>query len=93
MKLGNRIVAVEVLSFPVVKLTYSDAFIAVMDFSEKISWGEAMLPLRNPEVFKTAHIGSGGASLEWFGPGGEEIDFCADALRLEAEALGTSAAE
>ena len=93
MKLGNRIVAVEVLEFPVVKLTYSDGFTAVLDFSEKISWGEAMLPLRDPEVFKTAHVGSGGASLEWIGPGGEEIDFCADALRLEAEALGASAAE
>ncbi|HEX7073451.1 MAG TPA: hypothetical protein VF226_05365 [Hyphomicrobiaceae bacterium] len=93
MKLGNKIIEVEVLSFPVVKLSYSDGFTAVLDFTEKISWGEAVSPLRDPEIFKTAHVGSGGASLEWIGPHGEEIDFCADALRFEAEALGTSAAE
>jgi len=93
MKLGNRIVAVEVPKFPVVKLTYADGFTAIMDFSEKISWGDAVQPLRDPELFKTAHVGSGGASLEWVAPNGEEIDFCADALRLEAEALSTSAAE
>ncbi len=46
------------------------------------------------KVFETAHVASDGSSLEWIGPQGEEIDFCADALRLEAEALaGRSAAE
>lgn len=93
MKLGNKIVEVEVLSFPVVKLIYSDGFTAVLDFTEKISWGEAVAPLRDPKIFMRAHVGSGGASLEWVGPRGEEIDFCADALRVEAEALGASAAE
>lgn len=81
------------MSFPVLKLTFSDGFTVIMDFSEKIRRGDAMLPLRNPEVLRTAHVGSGGASLDWIGPDGEEFDFCADALRLDAEAFGTSAAE
>jgi hypothetical protein len=87
MKLGQRIVAVEVPRFPLVRLTYADGFSAELDFSEKISWGEATRPLRDPDLFQTAHPGTGGSSLEWTGPDGEEIDFCADALRFEAEAL------
>jgi hypothetical protein len=87
MKLGQRLTSVEVPRLPVVRLTYSDGFSAELDFSEKIAWGEATTPLRNPDVFRTAHLGSEGTSLEWVGNDGEEIDFCADALRFEAEAL------
>ncbi|MCL8385755.1 MULTISPECIES: DUF2442 domain-containing protein [Xanthobacter] len=87
MKLGNTIVSVEVPRFPLVRLTYADGFSATLDFSEKFAWGEATRPLSDPAFFATAHVGSGGSSLEWICPDGEEIDFCADALRLEAEAL------
>ena len=87
MKLGNTIVAVEVPRFPLVRLTYADGYTASLDFSEKFAWGEATRPLSDPVLFATAHVGSGESSLEWIGPDGEEIDFCADALRFEAEAL------
>ena len=34
------------------------------------------------------HIaGCGGSSLEWITPEGEQIDLCADAVRLEAEGI------
>jgi hypothetical protein len=85
MKLGQRLTSVEIPRFPIVRLKYADGFAADLDFSEKISWGEATAPLRDPALFRTAHISSEGSSLEWIGPEGEEIDFCADALRFEAE--------
>jgi hypothetical protein len=87
MKLGQRLTSVEVPRFPIVRLTYSDGLSAELDFSEKIAWGEATAPLRDTALFRPAHLGSEGSSLEWVGPLGEEIDFCADALRFEAEAL------
>lgn len=94
MKLGNIVLKVEVPRFPVVRLTYEDGFVAELDFSEKLSWGEATKPLRDPSFFATAHVGADGSSVEWIGPRGEQIDFCVDALRIEAEArLEQSAAE
>jgi hypothetical protein len=94
MKLGNTLVAVAVPRFPWVRLTYADGFVADLDFSEKLAWGDVTRPLRDPALFATAHVGSGGSSLEWIGPNGEEIDFCVDALRMEAEArLNSPAAE
>ena len=94
MKLGQRLTSVAVPRFPLVRLTYADGFSAELDFSEKLAWGDVTVPLRDPKLFETAHVGSGGSSLEWIGPQGEEIDFCADALRLEAEGRGgRSAAE
>lgn len=87
MKLLQKIASVEVPKFPFVRLTYEDGFTATIDFSTKIAWGEAMVPLRDPELFATAHVGSRGSSLEWIGPDGEQIDFCADALRMEAERM------
>jgi hypothetical protein len=86
MKLGNTLVLAEVPRFPWVRLTYADGFVAELDLSEKLAWGEATAPLRDPALFATAHVGAGGSSLEWIGPDGSEIDFCVDALRMEAEA-------
>jgi hypothetical protein len=58
-----------------------------LDFWPYIEWGEAVAPLKNPALFSTAHVGSRGRSLEWIGPDGIEIDFCADALRMDLEGL------
>jgi hypothetical protein len=87
VELGQRIVAVDVPAFPIVKLTFADGYEATLNFSRCIERGPAVAPLKDPSLFKTAHPGSGGGSLEWIGPNGEEIDFCADALRMEAEGI------
>jgi hypothetical protein len=86
-KLGNRIVKVEALPRFRLRLTYADGYSGNLDFWPYIAWGEAMVPLKDPTLFATAHAGSGGASLEWIGPDGEEIDFDADALRMDLEGL------
>ena len=85
--LGQRILAVEVPAFPIVRLTFADGYQASLDFGRRIERGPAFAPLKDPDFFMTAHPGSGGASLEWIGPDGTEIDFCADSLRMEAEGI------
>jgi hypothetical protein len=70
-----------------VRLTYADGYTGELDFWPYIEWGEAVAPLKDPGLFATAHVGSGGSSLEWIGPDGSEIDFCADALRMDLEGL------
>jgi Protein of unknown function (DUF2442) len=85
--LGQRIVSVEVTDPPVVVLTFTDGHKATFNLQRLLDAGKVFRPLRDPEFFHTAHAGSGGASLEWITPDGEEIDLCADALRMEAEGI------
>ena len=87
VELGQRIVAVEVPSPPTVVLTFADGYTATMDLQQLLDIGKIFEPLRDPELFRTAHPGSGGSSLEWIAPDGSEIDLCADALRMEAEGI------
>jgi hypothetical protein len=86
-KLGHEIQAVDVLPNFRLRLTYTDGHSGELDFWPYIEWGEAVAPLKNPALFGTAHAGSHGRSLEWIGPDGVEIDFCADALRMDLEGL------
>ncbi len=86
-KLGQQISEVEVLPGFRLRLTYRDGFVGELDFRPYIEWGAAVAPLKDPEIFATAHAGSGGTSLEWIGPDGDEIDFDADGLRMDIEGL------
>jgi hypothetical protein len=86
-KLGHEIQTVDVLPNFRLRLTYTDGYSGELDFWPYIEWGEAVAPLKNPALFSTAHVGSRGRSLEWIGPDGIEIDFCADALRMDLEGL------
>ena len=85
--LGQRIVSVEISDPPAVILTFADGYKATFDLQRLLDEGKVFLPLRDPEFFRTAHPGSGGVSLEWITSEGEEIDLCADALRMEAEGI------
>ena len=80
-----RITHTEILAHPVVRLTFDDGFAGFVDFSNLIGKGPASLPLADPVFFKTMQIGERGRSLDWIGPDGNGIDFCADALRIKAE--------
>jgi hypothetical protein len=87
VELGQQIVAVAVPSFPIVQVTFADGYKASFDFGERLVRLPIMAPLRDPELFATVHPGSNGGSLEWIDKHGAEIDFCADALRMEAEGI------
>jgi Protein of unknown function (DUF2442) len=87
VELGQRIIAVEVAEPPVVTLTFADGFKTTLNLQRLLDAGKVFEPLRDPALFRTAHPGSGGSSLEWITPDVGEIDLCADALRMEAEGI------
>jgi hypothetical protein len=62
-----------------VKITYSDNVTIIADFNELLEKG-VMTVLKNPAVFDQVQIGSKGRSIIWQE---QDIDFCADSLRLK----------
>ena len=87
VKLGQTIVSVEVPNPPVVILTFADGYKSTLNLQWLLDIGKVFTPLRDPELFRTAHPGSGGGSLDWITLDGEEIDLCGDTLRMEAEGI------
>lgn len=63
------------------RVTYSDGQTIVVDFEPVIRQGGVFAPLANEQIFAQAALGPRGRSVCW--PG--DIDFCADALWLEAQ--------
>jgi len=62
-----------------IKITYTDDVVVNADFNDLLDKG-VMTPLKNPEVFKQVSIDSKGRAIVWKT---QDIDFCADALRLK----------
>ena len=87
VELGQTIVTVEVPAPPVVILTFADGYKATLNLQRLLDTGKVFLPLRDSSFFRTAHPGPGGGSLEWLTQSGDEIDLCADTLRMEAEGI------
>ena len=85
VELGQTITKVEVQAFPVVELTFADGYRASLNLQYLLDAGKVFTPLRDEAFFRTAHPGSSGGSLEWLTADGDEIDLCADTLRMEAE--------
>ena len=81
MARDNRLVSLEILPAYRIRLGYTDGQEYVIDFSAWLQSG-VLVQLQDSELFAQARIGPQGRSLEF--PGG--IDFCADALRVDAEA-------
>src|SRR5688572_16931122 len=77
-----RIVPAEAESGLVVRLTYADGAVVRFDVAPLIRQGGVYQHLADPAVFARVSVGERGRFIEW--PG--EIDFCADALCLDAEA-------
>ena len=70
------------------KIEYSNGDLLTSDFKPVIDQGGVFVPLADPDFFRQAKIGEHGRYVQW--PG--ELDFCADALWLEARSLSSSAA-
>ncbi len=62
-----------------IKITYSDNVTITADFNELLEKGVITL-LKNPAVFSQVQIGNKGRSIVWQE---QDIDFCADSLRLK----------
>ena len=87
VELGQTILRVEVPVFPVVELTFADGYRATANLQRLLDIGKVFSPLRDEAFFRSAHPGSAGGSLEWVTSAGDEIDLCADTLRMEAEGI------
>ena len=75
----NRIIAVQAEHDYRLRLTYDDGEVILADFRPIMSQGGIFSPLTDPEFFSSVALDSHGRAVVW--PG--ELEFCADALRLE----------
>ena len=66
------------------RILYDDGVAVVLDFAPIIRQGGVFAPLADEQVFAKAKPGPRGRSVCW--PG--DIDFCADALWLQAQKEG-----
>ena len=62
-----------------IKIIYSDDAVITADFTDLLEKG-VMKTLKNPAVFSQVRIGDKGRSIIWQE---QDIDFCADSLRLK----------
>jgi hypothetical protein len=90
-----RLVSAEPLGDYRLRLTYSDGFIGEVDFADTVAEGGIFAFMQDKERFKAAQVTHNGSALLWIDDEGDDIDFCADAQRLtaEANAVKTMAAE
>ena len=70
------------------KIEYSNGDLLVSDFEPLIRQGGVFTALGDPDFFAQVQICEDNRYVQW--PG--DLDFCADALWLEAHSLGSSAA-
>jgi hypothetical protein len=68
------------------RLTYSDGFVGEVDFKETVARGGIFTFMQNVERFKAVQVAHNGTALVWVDDAGDDIDFCADAQRINAEA-------
>lgn len=81
-----RIEQVEVLRYPVMKVTFDDGLAGEYDLSDWIATDRIAQVLKDPLRFAQVEIGPEGRSFGWnLGEAGHEIDFCSDAVRIKIE--------
>jgi hypothetical protein len=68
------------------RLSYSDGFVGEVDFADTVTKGGIFAFMKDPDRFKTVQIAHNGSALLWVDDAGDDIDFCADAQRMQAEA-------
>jgi hypothetical protein len=73
------------------RLTYDDGFVGEVDFAETVSRGGIFAFMRDPNRFRTVRVAGSGSALVWIDDDGDDIDFCADAQRMRAEANAVKA--
>lgn len=87
----HRIKSARMLPGLNLSLTFADGFSGIANLSETAQKGGVLAVIHsNPEGFA---ISPGGRSIIWLDKDGDEVDLCADALRIMAETATTRAAE
>jgi hypothetical protein len=81
-----RIKSVEVVRYPVLRVTFDDGLSGEYDLSEMIEGGPMFAPLKDEAYFNTVAVGEHGHTFGWnLDEVGHEIDFCPDATRIRIE--------
>jgi hypothetical protein len=82
----NRIKSVEVVRYPVLRVTFDDGLSGEYDLTELIADGPIFAPLKDEVYFRTVAVGQYGHTFGWnLDDLGNEIDFCLDATRILIE--------
>jgi Protein of unknown function (DUF2442) len=68
------------------RLSYSDGFVGEVDFADTVTKGGIFAFMKDHDRFKTVQVAHNGSALLWVDDAGDDIDFCADAQRIKAEA-------
>ena len=81
-----RIKNVEVVRYPVLRITFDDGLSDDYDLTDLIAGGPAFARLKDEAYFKTVSVGEHGHTFGWnLNDLGHEIDFCPDATRILIE--------
>jgi hypothetical protein len=81
-----RIKSVEVVRYPVLRVTFDDGLSGEYDLTDLIARGPVFAPLKDEAYFKTVAVGEYGHTFGWnLDDLGNEIDFCPDATRILIE--------
>jgi hypothetical protein len=84
--MNYRIKKVEVVRYPVLRITFNDGLSGEYDLSDLIADGPAFAPLKDKAYFDTVAVGDHGHTFGWnLDDIGHEIDFCPDATRIRIE--------
>jgi hypothetical protein len=84
--MNYRIKSVQVVRYPVLRVTFNDGLSGEYDLSDMIASAPAFAPLKDETYFNTVAVGEHGHTFGWnLGEVGHEIDFCPDATRILIE--------
>jgi hypothetical protein len=81
-----RIKSVEVVRYPVLRITFDDGLSGECDLTDLISHGPVFAPLKDEAYFRTVAVDEHGHTFGWnLDDLGHEIDFCPDSTRILIE--------
>jgi hypothetical protein len=81
----HRIAKVEVPRFPVLRVVFDDGLAGELNFADLID-SPPFGPLADEGLFRNVELAGNGRALGWnLDVSGQEIDYCADAARIEIE--------
>jgi hypothetical protein len=84
--MNYRIKKVEVLRYPVLRVTFDDGLAGEYDLTKLIATGPIFARLKDEAYFNTVSVGEHGHTFGWnLDDVGHEIDFCPDATRILIE--------
>ena len=82
----HRIKSVEVVRYPVLRVTFDDGLSGEYDLTDLIADGPAFAPLKDEAYFRAVAVGAYGHTFGWnLDDVGNEIDFCPDSTRIQIE--------